>query len=152
MHPIRKKTWLVRFGSDNKEKSDRLLKCFQVRAANEDPGKRMLLLTGTLLQNNLVELMSLLIFVMPGMFAKKKDQLRKMFSLVRKNQNVSEWFVSRLKEMSRYQGFLRVGILLAHVHMLDIRKVVRQPLVLKNVLITLKTHVITLRPSKYYWW
>ena len=96
-------------GSDNKEKSDRLLKCFQVRAANGDPGKRMLLLTGTLLQNNLVELMSLLIFVMPGMFAKKKDQLRKMFSLVRKNQNVSERFVSRLKEMSRYQGFLRVG-------------------------------------------
>ena len=98
-------------GSDNKEKSDRLLKCFQVRAANEDPGKRMLLLTGTPLQNNLVELMSLLIFVMPGMFAKKKDQLRKMFSMVRKNRNVSESkrFVSRLKEMSRYQGFLRVG-------------------------------------------
>merc|ERR1712227_328895 len=34
-------------------------------------GRRKLLLTGTPLQNNLVELMSLLIFVMPGMFAKK---------------------------------------------------------------------------------
>jgi len=53
-------------------------------------GKRKLLLTGTPLQNNLVELMSLLIFVMPGMFAKKKDQLRKMFSLFPKNQDESE--------------------------------------------------------------
>ena len=56
-------------------------------------GKRKLLLTGTPLQNNLVELMSLLIFVMPGMFAKKKDQLRKMFSLFPKNQDESERFV-----------------------------------------------------------
>ena len=37
-----------------------------------------------------VELMSLLIFVMPGMFAKKKDQLKKMFSLFPKNQDESE--------------------------------------------------------------
>jgi SWI/SNF-related matrix-associated actin-dependent regulator 1 of chromatin subfamily A len=42
---------------------------------------RKLLLTGTPLQNNLVELMSLLVFVMPGMFAKRKDQLKRMFSL-----------------------------------------------------------------------
>lgn len=48
---------------------------------------RKLLLTGTPLQNNLVELMSLLIFVMPGMFAKRKDQLKKMFSLFPKNQD-----------------------------------------------------------------
>jgi len=48
---------------------------------------RKLLLTGTPLQNNLVELMSLLIFVMPGMFAKRKDQLRKMFSLFPKTQD-----------------------------------------------------------------
>jgi len=51
---------------------------------------RKLLLTGTPLQNNLVELMSLLIFVMPGMFAKKKDQLKKMFSLFPKSQDDSE--------------------------------------------------------------
>ncbi len=42
---------------------------------------RKLLLTGTPLQNNLVELMSLLVFVMPDMFANKKEQLRKMFSM-----------------------------------------------------------------------
>lgn len=51
---------------------------------------RKLLLTGTPLQNNLVELMSLLIFVMPGMFAKRKDQLKKMFSLFPKSQDETE--------------------------------------------------------------
>ena len=53
-------------------------------------GRRKLLLTGTPLQNNLVELMSLLIFVMPGMFAKRKEQLKKMFSLFPKTQDESE--------------------------------------------------------------
>lgn len=38
-----------------------------------------LLLTGTPLQNNLLELMSLLIFVMPKMFAEKKDDLKSLF-------------------------------------------------------------------------
>uniref|UniRef100_A0A0K2U565 SWI/SNF-related matrix-associated actin-dependent regulator of chromatin subfamily A containing DEAD/H box 1 homolog n=1 Tax=Lepeophtheirus salmonis TaxID=72036 RepID=A0A0K2U565_LEPSM len=42
---------------------------------------RKLLLTGTPLQNNLVELMSLLVFVMPELFANKKDLLKKVFSL-----------------------------------------------------------------------
>ena len=51
---------------------------------------RKLLLTGTPLQNNLVELMSLLIFVMPGMFAKRKDQLKRMFSLFPKSQDDTE--------------------------------------------------------------
>ncbi len=41
---------------------------------------RKLLLTGTPMQNNLVELMSLLVFVMPEMFANKKEDLKKMFS------------------------------------------------------------------------
>ena len=36
---------------------------------------RKLLLTGTPLQNNLIELMSLLVFVMPDMFANKKEQV-----------------------------------------------------------------------------
>ncbi|XP_059083286.1 SWI/SNF-related matrix-associated actin-dependent regulator of chromatin subfamily A containing DEAD/H box 1 homolog [Tigriopus californicus] len=47
---------------------------------------RKLLLTGTPLQNNLVELMSLLVFVMPEMFANKKEQLKKMFSIFPRNQ------------------------------------------------------------------
>merc|ERR1712051_1132321 len=52
--------------------------------------KRKLLITGTPLQNNLVELMSLLIFVMPGMFAKSKDCLKKMFTLFPKNKDEGE--------------------------------------------------------------
>ena len=45
--------------------------------------------------------MSLLIFVMPGMFAKRKDQLKKMFSLFPKNQDDNErytfsWMLLRL--------------------------------------------------------
>ncbi len=49
---------------------------------------RKLLLTGTPLQNNLVELMSLLVFVMPEMFANKKEQLKRMFAMFpRTNDN-----------------------------------------------------------------
>ena len=51
---------------------------------------RKLLLTGTPLQNNLVELMSLLVFVMPDMFANKKEQLRKMISMFPKAQEENE--------------------------------------------------------------
>ncbi|KAL1417095.1 hypothetical protein MTO96_027151 [Rhipicephalus appendiculatus] len=48
--------------------------------------KRKILLTGTPLQNNLVELMSLLTFVMPNMFCKKTDQIKLMFSAASKNE------------------------------------------------------------------
>ncbi|MEQ2179455.1 SWI/SNF- matrix-associated actin-dependent regulator of chromatin subfamily A containing DEAD/H box 1A [Goodea atripinnis] len=41
-----------------------------------------LLLTGTPLQNNLLELMSLLNFIMPSMFSSSTMQLSKMFSMV----------------------------------------------------------------------
>ncbi|RZC42894.1 SWI/SNF-related matrix-associated actin-dependent regulator of chromatin subfamily A containing DEAD/H box 1 -like protein [Asbolus verrucosus] len=41
--------------------------------------KHRILLTGTPLQNNLLELMSLLIFVMPKMFAEKTDDLKSLF-------------------------------------------------------------------------
>ena len=41
---------------------------------------------GTPMQNNLVELMSLLVFVMPDMFANKKEQLKKMFAMFPKSQ------------------------------------------------------------------
>ncbi|KAF8781585.1 SWI/SNF-related matrix-associated actin-dependent like protein [Argiope bruennichi] len=47
---------------------------------------RRLLLTGTPLQNNLVELMSLLIFAMPHMFSGKTDFIKQMFSAVSKNE------------------------------------------------------------------
>merc|ERR1711872_782921 len=51
---------------------------------------RKLLLTGTPLQNNLIELMSLLIFVMPGIFAKKKDQLKKKCSHYSPNHKMNQ--------------------------------------------------------------
>ena len=44
--------------------------------------QRRLLLTGTPLQNNLVELMSLLAFVMPSMFSGKTEHLIKIFKTV----------------------------------------------------------------------
>ncbi|XP_042909421.1 SWI/SNF-related matrix-associated actin-dependent regulator of chromatin subfamily A containing DEAD/H box 1 homolog isoform X2 [Parasteatoda tepidariorum] len=47
---------------------------------------RRLLLTGTPLQNNLVELMSLLIFAMPHMFSGKTEQIKQMFSAVSKTE------------------------------------------------------------------
>lgn len=40
---------------------------------------RRLLLTGTPLQNNLLELMSLLAFVMPDIFTSKTEHLKKIF-------------------------------------------------------------------------
>ncbi|XP_070395047.1 SWI/SNF-related matrix-associated actin-dependent regulator of chromatin subfamily A containing DEAD/H box 1B isoform X3 [Dermacentor albipictus] len=54
--------------------------------------KRKILLTGTPLQNNLVELMSLLTFVMPNMFCKKADQIKLMFSAASKNEEEQSGF------------------------------------------------------------
>ncbi|KAK2586766.1 hypothetical protein KPH14_011794 [Odynerus spinipes] len=48
--------------------------------------KHRILLTGTPLQNNLLELMSLLIFVMPSLFAGKQADIKSLFS---KNSKVS---------------------------------------------------------------
>lgn len=42
--------------------------------------KHRILLTGTPLQNNLLELMSLLIFVMPSLFAGKQADIKSLFS------------------------------------------------------------------------
>ncbi|XP_045609642.2 SWI/SNF-related matrix-associated actin-dependent regulator of chromatin subfamily A containing DEAD/H box 1 homolog [Procambarus clarkii] len=42
---------------------------------------RRVLLTGTPLQNNLVELMSILIYVMPQLFDSKKEELKRVFSM-----------------------------------------------------------------------
>lgn len=48
--------------------------------------ERRILLTGTPLQNNLLELMSLLCFVMPSLFAKRQEDIRNLFSRNSKNQ------------------------------------------------------------------
>ncbi|XP_042229687.1 SWI/SNF-related matrix-associated actin-dependent regulator of chromatin subfamily A containing DEAD/H box 1 homolog [Homarus americanus] len=48
--------------------------------------KRRVLLTGTPLQNNLVELMSILIFVMPQLFDSKKEELKRVFSMFPKSE------------------------------------------------------------------
>jgi len=42
--------------------------------------RRRLLLTGTPLQNNLIELMSLLVFLMPDLFFDKTDILKRIFT------------------------------------------------------------------------
>ena len=52
-----------------------LLYCFVPQAY------RRILLTGTPLQNNLVELMSILIFVMPQLFDSKKEELKRVFAM-----------------------------------------------------------------------
>ncbi|KAK3854378.1 hypothetical protein Pcinc_039143 [Petrolisthes cinctipes] len=49
--------------------------------------QRRLLLTGTPLQNNLVELMSILIFVMPRLFDSKKEELKRVFSMFPKSES-----------------------------------------------------------------
>lgn len=57
-----------------------------------------LLLTGTPLQNNLQELLSLLIFIMPELFAEKEEQLRKMFSF-KKETSLSAERIKRAKSI-----------------------------------------------------
>lgn len=60
-----------------------------------------ILLTGTPLQNNLIELMSLLIFVMPHMFEGKKDILKSLFSKCPvSRQNLLSWVGSDDKTLS----------------------------------------------------
>ncbi|XP_013776880.1 SWI/SNF-related matrix-associated actin-dependent regulator of chromatin subfamily A containing DEAD/H box 1-like [Limulus polyphemus] len=61
-----------------------------------------LLLTGTPLQNNLIELMSLLIFVMPDMFDGKIDQVKQMFSAACKTEeNRSKFEQERIDHAKR---------------------------------------------------
>ena len=84
------------------------IKHFRYEQLMKIRGRRKLLLTGTPLQNNLVELMSLLIFVMPGMFAKKKEQLRKMFSLFPKTQDESERYQEQFTLSDKRKHYLDI--------------------------------------------
>lgn len=81
--------------------TDRFLKLMKIRA------NFRLLLTGTPLQNNLRELMSLLEFILPSMFISKKEDLRYVFSQKASTQDnrpgynplLSERAISKAKKM-----------------------------------------------------
>lgn len=83
-----------------------------------------LLLTGTPLQNNLLELMSLLCFVMPSMFAKNADDIKNLF------QKVKQVKGDELPQFERNQ--------------IDQAKQVMKPFVLRR----LKNDVLTCLPEK----
>lgn len=64
--------------------------------------ERRLLLTGTPLQNNLLELMSLLSFVMPDIFLGKTEHLKKMFSMItRAGEDKSKYSAERIAHAKR---------------------------------------------------
>ncbi|KAL1921144.1 uncharacterized protein VTP21DRAFT_10860 [Calcarisporiella thermophila] len=63
--------------------------------------KFRLLLTGTPLQNNLQELISLLVFVMPNMFSEQSEELRRIFKLRAGASLFSRQRINRAKKMMR---------------------------------------------------
>ncbi|XP_050311077.1 SWI/SNF-related matrix-associated actin-dependent regulator of chromatin subfamily A containing DEAD/H box 1 homolog [Anthonomus grandis grandis] len=66
--------------------------------------KHRILLTGTPLQNNLLELMSLLVFVMPKMFAEKVDDLKNLFqknSKTKEDQSVPAFEREQIEQAKR---------------------------------------------------
>lgn len=62
--------------------------------------RRRVLLTGTPLQNNLLELMSLLSFIMPVVFQKYTDQLKKTFSRAKVN------YCSQFEALQAFEGWM----------------------------------------------
>ncbi|XP_063222100.1 SWI/SNF-related matrix-associated actin-dependent regulator of chromatin subfamily A containing DEAD/H box 1 homolog isoform X1 [Bacillus rossius redtenbacheri] len=60
--------------------------------------KQRIMLTGTPLQNNLLELMSLLNFIMPDMFDKKQEYLKSMFAKVPKQSGDHDGEISQFEQ------------------------------------------------------
>lgn len=69
--------------------------------------KGRLLLTGTPLQNNLVELMSLLYFVMPNIFKHSTEHIRKIFSTRRNTDNDTFY----MEKINQAKGIMKPFIL-----------------------------------------
>lgn len=90
--------------------------------------RHRILLTGTPLQNNLLELMSLLIFVMPSIFAGKQNDLKSLFS---KNPKVNTD-----KNNSNLPGFEKEQV--------DNAKLIMRPFILRR----LKSEVLSDLPKK----
>lgn len=68
-----------------------------------------LLLTGTPLQNNLVELMSLLYFVMPNMFQHKIDYVKQVFAFSTRQDAEKDWFYK--EKIKQAKGIMQPFIL-----------------------------------------
>ena len=62
--------------------------------------RRRLLLTGTPLQNNLIELMSLLVFLMPDLFVDKTDILKRIFTSFSVRKNSISVSIAPYKELN----------------------------------------------------
>ncbi|KGL81644.1 SWI/SNF-related matrix-associated actin-dependent regulator of chromatin subfamily A containing DEAD/H box 1, partial [Tinamus guttatus] len=71
--------------------------------------KNRLLLTGTPVQNNLLELMSLLNFVMPHMFSNSKNEIQRMFSS--KTKTVEEQSVYEMERIAHAKQIIKPFIL-----------------------------------------
>lgn len=74
--------------------TQRYIQLAQINAENR------LLLTGTPLQNNLLELMSLLCFVMPSMFANNTDDIKNLFQKTKqlKGEELSEFEKNQIEQ------------------------------------------------------
>jgi SWI/SNF-related matrix-associated actin-dependent regulator 1 of chromatin subfamily A len=71
--------------------------------------KAKLLLTGTPLQNNLVELMSLLYFVMPDIFHHQTDHINKIFKTENDNDSFYSSKIEQAKGIMKYERFIKLN-------------------------------------------
>ena len=65
-------------------------------------GDRRLVLTGTPLQNNLVELISLLAFVMPDLFTDKTEHIKKIFTCITVTHSLTCASTCRMTSLTRH--------------------------------------------------